>query len=332
MNAAPVGDEVRLAGLDMAVPPLGLGTWAWGDRATWGMGGYDEGFDEAAIAGAWEASAAHGVRLIDTAEVYGDGESERIIGRLLARDDRPRDEFVVATKFLPAPWKLNVTAAMRDACLASIDRLGVERIDLYQLHGPVSLRSPAVLAESLAELHGEGLVRAVGVSNYSARETRTMHGALARRGLPLSTNQVEYSPLRVRPERTGLMHTCSELGVTVLAYSPLGQGRLTGKYRAGSPPPGRRQFSAHPMELVDRIVAALRVIGEAHEDRSPAQVTLRWIIQKGAVPIPGAKNAEQATQNAGALEWELSAGDIATIDALALEGQRTLRQRVWQHG
>ncbi len=332
MSPVPADDEIRLAGLATALRPLGLGTWAWGDRATWGMGGYDTGFDEATIAGAWEASAERGVRLIDTAEVYGDGESERIIGRLLARDDRPRDEFVIATKFLPAPWKLNVPVAMRDACLASIDRLGVERIDLYQLHGPVSLRSPAVLAESLAELHREGLIGAVGVSNYSAREVRTMHRSLRRMSLPLSTNQIEYSPLRVRPERTGLLQTCAELGVTVLAYSPLGQGRLTGKYRVGSPPPGRRTFSAHPMELVDRIVAALRVIGEAHDDRSPAQVALRWIIQKGAVPIPGAKNADQADQNAGALGWELTAADVARIDALALEGQRTLRQRVWQHG
>lgn len=332
MSAAPAGDEIRLAGLDRPLRPLGLGTWAWGDRTTWGMGGYDPQLDETTIAAAWEATAAHGVRLIDTAEVYGNGESERIIGRLLANDDRPRDEFVIASKFFPSPVKLNVPVAMRDACLASIERLGVDRIDLYQLHGPVSLRSPAVLAETLAGLHRDGLIRAIGVSNYSARETRTMHRALQRRGLPLSTNQIEYSPLRVRPERTGLLASCAALGVTVLAYSPLGQGRLTGKYRAGSPPPGRRRFSAHPMELVDRIVAALRVIGDAHDGRTPAQVVLRWIIQKGAVPIPGAKNAEQATQNAGALDWQLSAGDVATIDALALEGQRTLQQRVWQHG
>jgi len=332
VNGTPSPDGVQLPGLDKAVRPLGLGTWAWGDRTTWGMGGYDPSFDEATITEAWNASADAGVRLIDTAEVYGDGESERIIGRLLGNEGPRRSEFAVATKFLPAPWKVNVRVAMRNACLASIDRLGVERIDLYQLHGPVSLRSPAVLAETMAELHRDGLVSAVGVSNYSVREMRNMHRALARRGLPLSTNQIEYSPLRVRPERTGLLHACTELGVTALAYSPLGQGRLTGKYRAGSPPPGRRNFSAHPMELVDRIVAALRVIGEAHHDRSPAQVALRWIIQKGAVPIPGAKNADQATQNAGALGWELNTTDIATIDALALEGQRTLQQRVWQHG
>lgn len=332
MGSQSVDNEIRLAGVDVAIPPLGLGTWAWGDRTTWGMGGYDRTFDEATIADAWEASAVAGVRLIDTAEVYGDGESERIIGRLLAEDDRPRDQFVIATKFLPAPWKLNVGTAMRSACLASLERLGVDTIDLYQLHGPVSLRSPGALADALAELHGDGLIRGIGVSNYSVRETRTFHRALQRRGLALATNQIEYSPLRVRPERTGLLRVCAELGVTVLAYSPLGQGRLTGKYRVDAPPPGRRTFSAHPMELVDRVVASLRCIGEAHDGRTPAQVALRWIIQKGAVPIPGAKNADQAAQNSGALGWELSAREVATIDALALDGQRTLQQRIWQHG
>jgi aryl-alcohol dehydrogenase-like predicted oxidoreductase len=120
--------------------------------------------------------------------------------------------------------------------------------------------------------------------------------------------------------------------VVPLAYSPIGQGRLTGKYSAANPPPGRRTFSAHPMEQVDRIVDELRRIGASNGDRTPAQVALRWIIEKGAVPIPGAKNAEQAGQNAGALGWTLDPDDAAAIDRVALEGTRTLQQRIWQHG
>src|SRR5690606_20047823 len=118
------------------------------------------------------------------------------------------------------------------------------------------------------------------------------------------------SLLRRAPETDGLLDTCAALGVTILAYSPIGQGRLTGKYSAASPPPGKRGFSAHPMEEVDRVVGVLRRVGEAH-DRTPSQVALRWLVQKGAVPIPGAKNADQATQNAGALGWVLSADDMA---------------------
>lgn len=325
-------DTVTFPGCPTAVAPLGVGTWAWGDRATWGMGGYDAELTGATIAGAWDACLQDGVRLIDTAEVYGDGESERIIGRLLARDPSVRSRLVVATKFLPSPWKLDVGRALRAAATASLDRLGIDRIDLYQLHGPISLRSHDALAEGLAALHADGLVAAVGVSNYSERETRAVHRALAARGLPLASNQIEYSPLRRRPETSGLLAACAELGVVPLAYSPLGQGRLTGKYDAAHPPPGRRTFSAHPMERVDRIVAVLRRLGEAHDGRTPAQVALRWIIQKGAVPIPGAKNAEQARQNAGALGWSLTDDEVAELDAASLEGTRTLQQRIWQHG
>lgn len=313
------------------MPPLGVGTWAWGDERTWGMGGYDPALTEASIREAWDASFEAGVALFDTAEVYGDGESERIIGRLLAGDPARRSSLVVASKFMPVPWRVRVGRAMRRSAEASLERLGIDRIDLYQLHGPVSLRSHAALAEGLAELHAAGLVAAVGVSNYSIREMGSIHAELAARGLPLAANQIEVSLLRRRPETSGLLAACGRLGVVPLAYSPIGQGRLTGKYSAASPPPGRRGFSAHPMEEVDRVVAVLRRVGDAH-GRTPAQVALRWLIQKGTVPIPGAKNAEQARQNAGALGWSLTDAELAGLDAVALQGTRSLANRVWQHG
>ncbi|CAN5405879.1 aldo/keto reductase [soil metagenome] len=329
--AAPA-DTIRFAGCDTPTAPLGVGTWAWGDEAVWGMGGYDAALNEASITEAWQASIEAGVTLFDTAEVYGKGESERIIGKLLALDPTVRDRLVIATKFMPSPQKLQLKSALRSALLASIERLGVEHIDLYQIHGPVSLRSHAAMADALAAVHDEGLVGAVGVSNYSIREMGAIHAELAARGLPLASNQIEFSPLRRRPETTGLLRACATLGVVPLAYSPIGQGRLTGKYSAANPPPGKRTFSAHPMEQVDRIVAVLRRIGDAHDGRTPSQVTLRWIISKGAVPIPGAKNETQAAQNAGALGWELTPAEITEIDRVALEGQRTLQQRIWQHG
>jgi aryl-alcohol dehydrogenase-like predicted oxidoreductase len=324
-------DEIALAGIDGAIAPLGLGTWAWGDKAVWGMGGYDSDLTEDRIAEAWTATLDGGVALVDTAEGYGRGESERIIGRLLAARPGDRERIVLATKFMPLPQKLNVRAALRDALLASIERLGVERVDLYQIHGPVSLRSKGAIAEALAAVVDEGLTRAVGVSNYSAGEVEKIHAALASHGVALASNQVEHSLLRRRPETGGLAATCARLGVRILAYSPIGQGRLTGKYSAASPPPGSRTFSTHPMEQVEAVVAGLRAVGEAH-DRTPAQVALRWLIQKGSIPIPGAKNADQATQNAGALGWSLSAAEVARLDEVGLDGTRTLKQRVWQHG
>jgi len=326
-----MSDAVTFPGLDRPVAPVGLGTWAWGDKATWGMGGYDAELTEEHIAEAWTATLDAGVALIDTAEVYGGGESERIIGRLLAADPTRRDDVVLATKFMPLPHKLAVKGAVRSALLGSIERLGVERVDLYQLHGPVSLRSKGALAEALAAVVDEGLTRAVGVSNYSVGEMEKIHAALATHGVPLASNQIEMSLLRRRPESSGLIAACQRLGVVPLAYSPIGQGRLTGKYSAANPPPSSRQFSAHPMEKVDEVVAALRTVAEAH-DRTPSQVALRWLVEKGAVPIPGAKNAEQAEQNAGALGWNLTAEEVAALDAVALEGTRTLKQRIWQHG
>jgi aryl-alcohol dehydrogenase-like predicted oxidoreductase len=324
-------DEITLAGIDEPLAPLGLGTWAWGDRDVWGMGGYDAELTEDRIAEAWAATLDAGVALIDTAEVYGRGESERIIGRLLADRPADRDRIVLATKFMPLPQKLNVGRALRDALLGSIERLGVERVDLYQIHGPVSLRSKGAIAEALATVVDEGLTRAVGVSNYSSGEVEKVHAALAAHGVALASNQVEHSLLRRRPETGGLAATCERLGVRILAYSPIGQGRLTGKYSTASPPPGARRFSSHPMEQVDEVVAVLRSIGEAR-DRTPAQVALRWLIEHGSIPIPGAKNAEQAAQNGGALGWSLGADERARLDAVALDGTRTLRQRIWQHG
>ncbi len=238
---------------------------------------------------------------------------------------------VLATKFLPAPQKLAVKGALRAALEASIERLGVEHVDLYQLHGPISLRSKAALAEALAEVHAAGLTSAVGVSNYSIGEMTKIHAELAKRGVPLATNQVEYSLLRRVPETTGLLAACARLGVVLLAYSPIGQGRLTGKYSATNPPPGKRGFSAHPMAAVDDVVAVVRRIGDAH-DRTPSQVALRWLIDKGAVPIPGAKSAAQATENAGALGWSLTTEELHELDTAALDGTRSLANRFWQHG
>ncbi|HVC69535.1 MAG TPA: aldo/keto reductase [Acidimicrobiales bacterium] len=325
-------DSYTLAGSDVSIPLLGVGTWAWGDRSTWGMGGYDTELTTASIQEAWDASIDAGVTLFDTAEVYGGGESERIIGAMLGSDPERASRVALATKFMPSPWKLNVKGALLGSLRASIGRLGVTTVDLYQIHGPISLRSHAALADALANVHQAGLVKAVGVSNYSVSETRSMAAELAKRGMRLATNQIEFSLLRRVPETGGLLATCAELGVVPLAYSPIGQGRLTGKYSTGHPPPGKRNFSNHPMGIVDTVVGKLRMIGEKHGGKTPSQVALNWVIAKGAVPIPGAKSRSQAQENAGALGWTLDADDVALLDEAALPGIRTIANRFWQHG
>ncbi|MEI7859318.1 MAG: aldo/keto reductase [Acidimicrobiales bacterium] len=321
-----------LAGSDVTIPLLGVGTWAWGDSSTWGMGSYDTDLTRDSIREAWDASVDSGAAFFDSAEVYGSGESERIIGTLLADDPKRATGSVIATKFMPSPWKLNVQRALLASLRASLGRLGLESVDLYQIHGPISLRSHAALAGALAAAHGEGLVKAVGVSNYSIKETRSMAAALQQHGMRLATNQIEFSLLRRSPETSGLLAACAELGVLPLAYSPIGQGRLTGKYSAANPPPGKRNFSNHPMEVVDGIVAELRSIGEARGGKLPSQVALNWVMAKGAVPIPGAKNRHQAEENAGALGWTLDGEELDRLDRAALPGLRSLQNRFWQHG
>jgi aryl-alcohol dehydrogenase-like predicted oxidoreductase len=296
------------------------------------MNTYDRSYGVETIREAYRSSVAAGVTLLDTAEVYGRGESERIIGRLLEADSANRDRLVVATKFLPAPWKLAVGPALMAALRASLARLKMPWVHLYQIHGPISLRSHQAMAVALADAHRAGLVKAVGVSNYSEAEMRAIHTALGEHGIRLATNQIEFSLLRTMPETNGLLGACQELGVVVLAYSPLGQGRLTGKYSATNPPPGRRTFSNFPMAEVESVVTELGRIGGHYGGKTTAQVALNWVMCKGAVPIPGAKNRMQAEQNAGALGWRLSAEDVKTLDRVSKHGRRKWFHRMWQHG
>ena len=142
------------------------------------------------------------------------------------------------------------------------------------------------MADALAAAHAEGLIKAVGVSNYSAKETRAIDAALRKRGLRLASNQIEFSLLRTKPEKVGLLECCRELGVVPLAYSPIGQGRLTGKYSAANPPPKTRTFSNHPMESVDRIVEVLRRIGEAHGGKHPEPGRAGLDHRQGCCPHP----------------------------------------------
>lgn len=292
--------------------PLGVGAWAWGDTGYWGYG-RSYGLDD--VRAAYAASRAAGLTLVDTAEVYGRGVSETLVGRMLA-DDPAGGDVAVATKFLPLPWRVGRRAAVREALTASLARLQLPRVALYQIHMPLGPGTDRVWLRELAAAHHRGQIGAVGVSNYGPAKTRAAHRVLAAEGVPLATNQVQWSLLARRPETSGLVETCAELGVTLIAYSPIAQGLLSGKYTRDHRPPGVRGLRfALRADRVGRVVAALTEVGRAH-DRSPAQVALAWLVAKGAVPIPGAKNAEQATANAGGVGWDLDAAEVETLDAL----------------
>lgn len=306
---------VPLGASDVQVVPLAAGTWAWGDKAFWG---YETEFGPRDVVDAFGAYVDAGLTLFDTAEVYGHGESEKILGWMARKSGAP---ILIATKF--APLQGRTASDLKRGLSASLKRLGVPRVDLYQVHWcDTEVASIAGLMDALAETVREGLVRAVGVSNFSATEMREAHARLAERGVPLAVNQVEYSVLNRAPERDGVMAACRELNVTLLAYSPLGQGLLTGKYGVGRVPPGRRGEQARfaPEELVraERVVAVLREVGEAHGGAAVEQVALAWLMaQPGVVPIAGAKTGAQAEANAGALRLKLTEGEVEAIGKAA---------------
>jgi aryl-alcohol dehydrogenase-like predicted oxidoreductase len=165
-----------------------------------------------------------------------------------------------------------------------------------------------------------GLIGAVGVSNYSPDQMKRAAAALAKHGIHLAVNQVEYSLVRREPERSGLLGLCQEMNVTLIAYRPLASGLLTGKYTPGHmPPPGRRSLTVSRADVarVQPVVALLRQIGETHGGKTPGQVALNWLIAKGALPIPGAKNLAQMQSNAAALGWQLTQAEVAALDALS---------------
>jgi aryl-alcohol dehydrogenase-like predicted oxidoreductase len=311
-------ERVPLGATGIQISPLGIGTWAWGDKVFWqyGKGGYSD----ADIEAAYQASLAYGINFFDTAEVYGLGRSERLLGAYARQAGWP---VVVASKFFPFPWRLS-KGQFRRALRNSLQRLGMDSIALYQLHWPFPPLPIDTWMDGLADAVEAGLVRAVGVSNYNVQQTQRAHAALARRGIPLASNQVEYSLWQRKPETSGLLEICRQLDVTVIAYSPLAQGLLTGKYTPQNPPPGLRgRRYGRALARIQPLTALLREMGAAHGDKTPAQVALNWAICKGTAPIPGAKNARQARDNAGALGWRLSADEVLALDLASSRAARS---------
>lgn len=307
---------VTLGRSDLQVPRLGVGAMTWGDPkglarvnpATLAYGGADGFAEEKA---ALEASVAAGVTLFDTAAIYSNGASERRLGELACGHD-----VIIASKF-PGTFFFRTKNAPKELD-ASLARLGRSSVDLYQHHFPTRSATIPALMELLADAVAAGRIKAVGVSNYSAEQMRTAHAALARRGIPLASNQVEYSLLHRQPEANGVLDACRELGVTLIAYSPLAMGALTGKYSAAAKPSGLRRmlpsFNRKHMDAVQPVVALLRAIGDRY-GKSPSQVALRWLIENPLVlPIPGAKNSKQAISNAGALTFSLAPEEIDALD------------------
>jgi aryl-alcohol dehydrogenase-like predicted oxidoreductase len=306
-------DQRQLGASGIIVPALGIGTWSWGDKNLWG---YGKEYTQDDIMQVYQVCQDAGLNFFDTAEIYGNGESERLLGMCAHQDGRP---LIIASKFAPIPTRLSARQLL-DVLDASLARLGVKSIDIYQIHWPYTFLHVNDLMDAMAEAVVAGKIRAVGVSNYNADQLRKAHARLARHDIPLASNQVHYSLFYRRPEVNGVLDVCRELNVALIAYSPLEQGLLTGKFRHGQTelPSFRRRiqgsFRPAQLERMEPLFQVMDEVAKAH-DKSIGQVALNWLLAKDEliIPIPGAKTGHQARENAGAIGWRMSKDEMERI-------------------
>lgn len=279
------------------ISKIGLGTWQFGARE-WGYGQqYAERDSQLIVARAIEL----GVTLFDTAEIYGFGRSERILGQAISGQ---RDAVFLATKILPV---LPVAPVVEQRAVASASRLGVTRLDLYQVHQPNPLIRDATIMRGMRSLQRVGLVAEVGVSNYSLSRWRAAEAALGSRVL---SNQVRFSLAAPGPGRD-LVPFAEQSGHVVIAYSPLGQGLLSGSYHRSNRPANRVRgmnplFLPDNLERAAELIGVLRQVAAAHS-ATPAQIALAWVIRSPAVvAIPGASSVAQLESNVAAADIDLA--------------------------
>ncbi|EEC43910.1 predicted protein [Phaeodactylum tricornutum CCAP 1055/1] len=313
--------NARAASLGGAVdlPPMGLGAWAWGDSLFWG---YDKKNDEE-LRQVFDYAIQNSkskTTLLDTAELYGLGRSESLIGGFSKPYDQSKIQ--VATKFAALPFRTKSQDVVK-ACEASLKRLG-RPIDLYQIHFPNGWSNEEYW-DGLATAYEKGLVKAVGVSNYGVDAVRACHTALEKRGIQLATNQIQLSLLYPYPLQNGLMQACDDLGIKVLSYSPLALGFLTGKYTKESDPPKGPRKSVYTSLLstpdYENLLATMKDVAAGHPNANTAQVALNWTRAKNSIPIPGARSVNQIQSNYGALDWNLSPEEVTILDLAAAKVQ-----------
>ena len=284
---------------------IGLGTWQFGSTE-WG---YGRDYNSKTAGEIVHRALDLGVNLIDTAEVYGLGRSETIVGEAIRGR---RDEVFLATKLFP----IGLPSMTRMRARGSLRRLGVDRVDLYQQHWPSMLFPPGATMPRFKRLVEEGLVSHSGVSNHSLAQWQACDASFAG---PVLSNQVRYSLAHPEPRRD-LVPWAQKNDRIVIAYSPLGQGLLSGKYQSAPPSNFRRfrsDFSAASRARREPLVAALREIADAHRAKA-SQVALAWLVrQPNVVAIPGASSLEQLEQNAAAADLELTGEEVSRLDGLS---------------
>ncbi len=324
LQARNVPMQLRSLGKsDIRITPIGLGCWQFSNRV-----GITNRFWPALSVNTTrdivQVALNGGINWFDTAEAYGWGTSEERLADALRAAHIPPGAVVVATKWHPFG---RFAGHMVRSIGERRGHLGAYPIDLYQIHHWASFSTINSEARALAQLVERGDIKTAGISNYSAGGMRRMHAALARLGVPLVSNQVEYNLLKRRIESNGTLATAKELGITIIAYSPLAQGVLSGKFHdnpALKKAAGLRRFwnpafYAGTMRKAVPLIAALKEIA-AKYTATPSQVALNWVVNfhgDSVVAIPGATTVSQIQDNVGALNFQLTAAELGRLDELS---------------
>ena len=318
--------EMRTLGkTGLQVTPIGLGVMEFaGSRGFFGrMFPVIPQEEKNAIV---KAALDGGINWFDTAEAYGNGVSEQSLATALKAAGKSEHDVVVATKWFPF---FRTAGSIPRTIDTRLHFLGGYSIGNYMIHNPHSFSSPEAEMDAMADLVDAGKILSVGVSNFDPVRMRRAFNALQKRGLPLAVNQVHYSLLHRDIETNGVLETARELGVTIIAYTPLASGMLTGKYHQSPEllnrqPLWRRSTMQRSLEVSRPLITALQEIG-AQYNATPAQVALNWLIHfqgEIVVTIPGATKVRQAEESAGAMQFHLSKDDLARLDELS----RLIRQ------
>ncbi len=311
----------RLLGpTDIRISPIGLGTWQFSQNSIAAAGNWAV-IDQDAVNAIVQAALDGGVTWFDTAEIYGFGRSERALARALLTAGVTPGQVVIATKWWPIP---RCAGSIRRTIDKRIKNLAPYPVDLHQAHWPRSLSSIESVMDAMADLAEAGKIRAVGVSNYNAEQMRRAHARLAKRGIPLASNQVKYNLLDRSIEQNGVLEAAAELGITIIAYSPLEMGLLTGKFHADpglldSRPWRRRRKLKERLHITQPLIDRMAALA-AQYDATITQIGLNWLINAHGprvVAIPGATKPRHAADAAGAMRFVLSPDELAELDRIA---------------
>lgn len=308
----------------MTFPPYAVGTWAWGKGTAGSQMIFGEKRDEELLKAAFRIALSYGFDLWDTAEVYGMGSSERLLGECIRESGK---SVLISTKHMPK--KKYTAGEVRAALTGSLERLGAERADIFWLHLPFNIEKNL---NECAELANEGRIGLIGLSNYNAEQINYAEKLLAEKGLRVGAVQNHFSLIRRDPEQLKILDWCRENDVPYFAYMVLEQGALSGKYDDEHPMKGislrSLEYNRNVMKKLRPLIDCLRELGVKY-GVSPAQIAIAWARSKGTIPIVGITKPEQAAELAGSAGIALSTDEAARLEGLA-DASGVVSRGVWE--